>query len=104
MITPPTIGPRTGPSGMTTPISPITRPTREGPAVRASSVSMIGSSMPPPKPWITRKMIRVSIEGASPLASEPTRKTDSPASHIRRLPNRSVAQALSGMATVTASR
>ncbi|EPY92184.1 hypothetical protein P354_27375 [Streptomyces noursei PD-1] len=57
---------------------------------------MIGSSMPPPKPWATRKTIRRSTFQERPEASESSTKRESPMSHILLLPNRSIAQAAQG--------
>ena len=71
---PPRIGPRIGPSIIGTPMIAITRPTRCGPAARVRIVMPAGISMPPPRPWRTRKTISDSADQAAPDRAEPARK------------------------------
>ena len=71
---PPRIGPKIGPSSIGTPITAITRPTRCGPAARVRIVMPSGISMPPPKPWRTRKEISEPADQASPESTEPLTK------------------------------
>lgn len=103
-MTPPAIGPMTGPRESTSPISPMTRPARCGPAARASRISTSGSSRPAPTPCSDRKAIRLPTFHARPAASDPARNTSRPTSHRRRPPKRSAAQVVNGIVAVTASR
>ncbi len=70
---PPRIGPRIGPRSIGTPMIAITRPTRCGPAARVRIVMPHGISMPPPRPWSTRKAISDPADQAEPLKAEPAR-------------------------------
>jgi len=68
---PPRIGPKIGPSSIGMPSTAITRPTRSGPAARVRIVMPSGISMPPPRPWRTRKATSISIEFAREQSTEP---------------------------------
>ena len=67
---PPRIGPAIGPSSIGTPRTAITRPIRAGPAALVMIVMPSGISMPPPRPWKTRKVISEPMFQASPQAME----------------------------------
>ena len=69
---PPMIGPRIGPSSIGMPRIAIRRPIRCGPAARVMIVMPSGISMPPPRPWRTRKVISISIEDAAAQSAEPS--------------------------------
>ena len=87
-----------------TAITPITRPSRFGPAAWTTIVCASGSSIPPPRPWSTRNAIRLPIDQASPHSIEPARKSAIAVIHTRLAPNRSAAQPVSGITTASASR
>lgn len=71
---------------------------------RASMAWAMGITMPPPSPWITRKTTRLSMDQAMPESTEPIRNSTCAVSHIRRAPNRSMAQPESGTTRERASR
>ena len=79
------------------PRTPITRPTRAGPAARVSSVMPTGMIMPPPIPCRTRKPIRLPSDQAAPESIEPARNRPTDAIHTRLPPKRSVAHPASGI-------
>lgn len=97
-------GPKTGESSGTTATTLITRPVRFGPATRASRACPVAGSSPPPRPWITRKTIRLVADQASAHSTEPSRNTPTAASQVRLPPNRSASQPDAGTAATTASR
>ena len=68
---PPRIGPKIGPSSIGTPRIAITRPSRSGPAARVRIVMPSGISMPPPRPWSTRKATSISSVVAVEHSAEP---------------------------------
>ena len=71
---PPRMGPKIGPSSIGTPSTAITRPIRCGPAARVMIVMPSGISMPPPRPWSTRKRVSISTVVAAAHSSEPAVK------------------------------
>ena len=68
---PPRMGPRIGPSSIGMPRIAIRRPIRCGPAALVMIVMPSGINMPPPRPWITRKVISISIDEAAAHSAEP---------------------------------
>ena len=63
-----------GPSSIGMPRTAIRRPIRCGPAARVMIVMPSGISMPPPRPWSTRKVISISIDCAAAQSAEPSVK------------------------------
>src|SRR3954454_24077425 len=100
---PPRIGPTIGPSSIGTPMMLITRPTRCGPAARVRIVIPAGMSMPPPRPWRTRKAISDSADHARPERIEPHRNRPSDSMYRRFVPKRSAAQPVIGITVASAS-
>ena len=74
---PPRIGPAIGPSSMGTPRIAMRRPIRFGPAALVMIVIPSGMSMPPPRPWSTRKLMSMPIEVAAAHSAEPAVKRTS---------------------------
>jgi hypothetical protein len=103
-ISPPTIGPKMGPSRTGTPTSERTRPTRCGPALVVTRVIPTGRSIPPPRPWSTRKAMSSVGEEESPQSAEPMPNSTREISQIRFVPNRSVSHPDSGITTASESR
>ena len=68
---PPRIGPKIGPSSIGTPRIAITRPSRSGPAARVRIVMPSGISIPPPRPWRTRKATSISRLVAVEQSADP---------------------------------
>ena len=58
---------------------------------------------PPPSPWMPRAMMRLSIVGASPAPSDPTRKITTPEITNGRRPNMSESFPTIGTTTVEVS-
>jgi hypothetical protein len=69
---PPRIGPRMGPSSIGTPRTAISRPIRCGPAARVMIVMPSGISIPPPRPWRTRKPISMLMVVAVAHRTDPS--------------------------------
>ena len=65
------IGPKIGPSSIGMPSTAMTRPIRSGPAARVRIVMPSGISMPPPRPWRTRKVTSISRLEAAAQSTEP---------------------------------
>jgi hypothetical protein len=101
---PPSTGPSTGANWVGTLTAVITRPIRSRPAARTRMVCASGGIMPPPRPWHTRNMTRLHSDQATPHSIEAARNSPSASSHIRRAPNRSTAQPVTGSTTAMASR
>ena len=74
MSQPPRIGPKIGPSSIGTPRIAMRRPIRAGPAARVMIVMPSGMSIPPPRPWSTRKPMSISIDTAVAHSAEPAVK------------------------------
>ena len=72
---PPRMGPKIGPRSIGMPSTAITRPTRSGPAARVRIVMPSGISMPPPRPWRTRKATSISSEVAVAQSTDPAVKS-----------------------------
>ena len=100
---PPRIGPTIGPSSIGTPMTLMIRPTRCGPAARVRIVMPAGMSIPPPRPWRTRKTISDSADQARPDRIEPHRNSASDSMYSRFVPKRSAAQPVTGMTVASAS-
>ncbi len=66
------IGPRIGPSSIGTPRIAIRRPIRCGPAALVMIIIPSGISMPPPRPWTTRKAISALMLHAVAHSTEPS--------------------------------
>lgn len=75
MSQPPRIGPRMGPRSIGTPRMAMRRPIRSGPAARVMIVMPSGMSMPPPRPWRTRKKTSISMELAIAHRADPRVKS-----------------------------
>ena len=103
MITPPSVGPRTGASIAGTATMLITRPIRDGPAASAIISWPIGRIMPPPSPWSTRNTISSSIEVAKPHSAEPRTNSTSETSQTDFAPNRRDAQPETGITAASES-
>jgi hypothetical protein len=88
---------------MGTPTMLITRPTRDGPAVRVMIVMPAGMIMPPPSPCSTRKPISEPADHAMPDSAEPARKSTMEIRYRRLVPKRSAAQPVSGITVASAS-
>ena len=74
---PPIVGPKIGARTIGTPIALITFGRFRGPAALTRIIWPVGTSMPPPIPWITRKATSDSTEFASPQSTEPAVKRTS---------------------------
>ncbi len=81
----------------------MTRPTRCGPAVWASTLIPTGMIIPPPMPWSTRKTISDSADQARPQSAEPMPNSATDTIHTRLAPKRSDIQPVSGITTASAS-
>jgi hypothetical protein len=62
-----------------------------------------GMSMPPPRPWSTRKQMSEPALQASPESTEPLTKSVIDVMYMRLVPKRSAAQPVSGMTVASAS-
>ncbi|SCD37191.1 hypothetical protein GA0115246_1009110 [Streptomyces sp. SolWspMP-sol7th] len=67
-------------------------------------VVMSGSIAPPPRPWSTRKPMRLGTSHAAAHSTEPSRKTASDHSQSRFAPSRPCNQPTVGMTTPSARR
>jgi hypothetical protein len=74
------------------------------PAARTASVCISGKIRPAPKPWNTRKPIRLASFQLAAHSTDPTTKIDSAIIQARLPPSRASAQPVTGMATASASR
>jgi hypothetical protein len=81
----------------------ISRPIRLGPAARVMIVIPSGISIPPPRPWTTRKPISMPIELAAAHSADPAVNITSAIMYSRLVPNRSAAQPVSGMTVASES-
>ena len=69
---PPSVGPIIGATSSGSPKMPIMVPRCSGGATWNSRLIPSGISIPPPSPWITRKMISPSMFGARPHNADPS--------------------------------
>src|SRR5581483_1829474 len=99
---PPRIGPRIGPSSIGTPMMLITRPIRFGPAARVRMVMPAGMTMPPPRPWRTRKTMIEVEDHASPDSEEPITNSAIDVMYRRLVPKRSAIQPVRGITVASA--
>ena len=103
-ITPPTTGPRIGPSTTGRLIMAIVRPRLRPRAACMTRVDSSGSIRPPPMPCTTRKPIRLGAFQARLHRIDPIMKMVSAIIHSRFPPVRAWAQATIGMTTPSESR
>ena len=77
---------------------------RRGSDRRTTIACATGSTSPPPSPCSTRATMSDSADHARPHSTDPHRNAVSAPSQTRRVPNRSLAQPVSGMTAVSDSR
>lgn len=103
-ITPPTTGPRIGPSASGKLTVAIRRLLARPPAALTPRVCISGKISPAAKPCKTRKPIRLVSLHASPDSTDPTAKSTSAAIQTCLPPHRLSAHPVVGTATAIASR
>ena len=79
MMTPPSVGPKAGPSITAIPKRAMAIPCSLGGKVCRRMACSVGWSAPAPNPWMIRKMTSVSRDRAMPQSADPTRKRTSDA-------------------------
>ena len=97
-------GPRIGPRAAGRLTAAISRPTFCPCAACIRIVVISGIITPPPRPWTTRKAIRLSTFQAQAQSTEPSRNRVRATSHSRLAPSRLCAHPEKGIATNIASR
>jgi hypothetical protein len=109
-MTPPSTGPRIGPTSIGRLTVAVTRPNDgvlpppAARAVRIARVCISGKIRPAPAPCTTRKAIRLSAFQAAANSAEPVTNRVSAAIQSRLPPNRACPQPTSGITTPRASR
>ena len=88
-IAPPTSGPSATARPPMPPQAPSARPRRFGGTAAERIVSVSGSTIAPPSPWIARAAISSFADPASAARAEPPVKIASPIAKSRRRPKRS---------------
>ena len=88
-IAPPTSGPSATARPPMPPQAPSARPRRFGGTAAERIVSVSGSTIAPPSPWIARAAISSFADPASAARAEPPVKIASPIANSRRRPKRS---------------
>lgn len=103
-ITPPSTGPRIGPSAVGIDTRAMTCPSAT-PRLADTRIDIIsGMISPAPRPCRTRNAMSDGASHATAHKTEPSRKISSPAIQATRDPNRVAAQPANGTATASASR
>ena len=82
----------------------MTLPIRLGPAAPAIVIMPNGISMPPPTPWITRKITSSVVEEERPHSADPAVNSTSEVRNISRVPNRVAAHPVRGITAARARR
>lgn len=103
-MTPPMTGPITGPRAVGTVTRDMTLPMLRPLAACMISVNISTIMMPPPDPWMTRKVIRLAAFHAEAASSDPSRNRPSEAIHRRLPPSTACSQPTAGITVARASR